>query len=100
VTKSNEVLIDRGAADRGFAAAPGPSCQDALECDPACTTVPWHCCHVRERLQVRAPVANRGSALKSCCQCGVGERLAGVVVSVVEVVGVGSCSGKATRDEV
>jgi hypothetical protein len=71
VTNTSEVLIDRGAADRGFAAVPGPPCQDALECDPACTTVPWHCCHVRERLQVRAAIANRGSAWE---QLRVGER--------------------------
>lgn len=62
VTKTNEVLIDRGVADRGFAAAECGRCQDALACDPACTTVAWHCCHVRERLQVSSLLANRGSA--------------------------------------
>jgi hypothetical protein len=62
VMRTSEVLIDRGAADRGFAAARGPRCQDALECDPACTTVPWQCCQRRERLQVRPLLANRGSA--------------------------------------
>lgn len=62
VTKTNEVLIDRGGADRGFAAAERGLCQDALACDPACTTVAWHCCHVRERLQVSSLLANRGSA--------------------------------------
>jgi hypothetical protein len=62
VTKTSEVLIDRGVADRGFAAAQDPRCQDALRCDPARTTVPWHCCQRRERLQVRRLLANRGSA--------------------------------------
>lgn len=87
---SSEVLIDRGVADRGFAAASCGLCQDALACDPACTTAAWHCCHVRERLQVRPLLANRACAWVSVSR----------VKSVLSVLAEDSCSGKATRDDV
>lgn len=89
VMNSREVLIDRGVADRGFAAASCGQCQDALACDPACTTASWRCCHVRERLQVRALLANRACAWVSVS-----------MKSVLSLLAEGSCSGKATRDDV
>lgn len=41
VMSSLDVLIDRGVADRGFAAAACGRCQDALTCDRARATSSW-----------------------------------------------------------
>lgn len=102
MTKTSEVLIDRGGADRGFAAAERGRRQHALARDPACTTVPWHCCHVREGLQVSSLLANRGRAWGSVSMASVLSEMSVLRLLQLggcQLGGVASCGVKATRDD-